>query len=52
MVPEVHSLEEQSTFTSTRGWRLSMRKDESGGRHPEWRCPRCWALFKGRPPPR
>jgi hypothetical protein len=28
------------------GWRLSRRKDASGGVVVEWRCPACWKKFK------
>ncbi len=51
-VPDSHSAE-TSTFTSSIGWRLKVRVDEKGERQPEWRCPRCWAMFKTarRPPP-
>jgi hypothetical protein len=43
-VPETHS--EDTNFASTTGWRMRIRVDEKGARHPEWRCPDCWKAFK------
>lgn len=33
-------------ISSTYGWRLYKRLDESGRRVLEWRCPACWEKFK------
>ena len=45
--PEV---ETNYTLISARhGWRLSRTLDARGKLLMQWRCPRCWALFKSRP---
>ncbi len=37
------------TLISARhGWRLSLDKGLDGRREAVWRCPTCWAIFRGR----
>ncbi len=37
------------TLISARhGWRLSLSKGPDGRREAVWRCPSCWAVFRGR----
>jgi hypothetical protein len=35
------------TLISARyGWRLTRKVDPSGRTQMEWRCPRCWEIFR------
>jgi hypothetical protein len=37
------------TLISARhGWRLALDKTPEGRREAVWRCPNCWAIFRGR----
>ena len=47
--PAPETAQSDSTLISTRyGWRLSLNKSLDGTRVPIWRCPACWAAFRGR----
>lgn len=35
-------------ISAQHGWRLSIDKLPDGRREPVWRCPDCWAAFRGR----
>ena len=42
------AISDGDTFLSTRyGWRLHRFSNERGELSFEWRCPTCWARFKG-----
>lgn len=35
-------------ISAQHGWRLSLSTGKDGRREAVWRCPTCWAAFRGR----
>ena len=43
-----HTQTNYTLISAQHGWRLSLNKGPDGQREAVWRCPTCWAAFRGR----